>query len=259
MSPGAYTIRFSGRDGRVALTETQLYVIRVLTEPSGSISTPYPLYRWSAVTGVDSYTLRVVRESDGAVLHQQTYAAAAVCSGATCSVNPQVFLPAGGYRWWIQMKLATRPGPWSESLAFDTKLPAPTLIAPGDGYQSSTPTYQWTPVDGAQSYTLRVGGSTNVDETYGPEVCTSGICTVTPGTSLESGGYNWWVYATNEAGAGNSSVTRQFAVPAGPACNDNMCFDNLNACEAGCAGGTCERRITCGGPAPEAAHKCFCN
>ena len=89
----------------------------------------------------------------------------------------------------------------------------PTLISP-DSQAGITPTYQWTPVGGAEDYAIFVGAE---DESEPPKIsgyftvdCTT-ECSFTPNVELTiNKTYLWWVAGRNGEGLGEPSETKTF-------------------------------------------------
>jgi hypothetical protein len=94
---------------------------------------------------------------------------------------------------------------------------AATLVSP-NGTSGSTPPFSWNAVSNATSYYLWVNDSdsTRIQTwfTAAQAGCASGtgICTVTPGTSLSDGSYIWWIQTENDFGRGPWSQGMNFSV-----------------------------------------------
>jgi hypothetical protein len=95
---------------------------------------------------------------------------------------------------------------------------AATLVSPTGIITTTTPTYTWNAVSGATSYQLYVYDSTGVKinqwYTASRAGCPSGTgnCSVTPSTSLASGGVTWWIQTWNSVGYGPWSSGRSFTI-----------------------------------------------
>ena len=93
-----------------------------LVSPSGVTANTTPAYTWSNVNAATWYYLWVSKVNDDGTLttvHSQWYDAAAVCSGATCSITPVgVTLSGGNYQWWIQTWNDGGYGPWTSPTNF---------------------------------------------------------------------------------------------------------------------------------------------
>jgi len=138
---------------------------------------------------------------------------------------------------------------------------APTGLDPvGTVYDTTRPTFAWTTVPSAKSYTLYVqyaGGGEVVQRWIGivPTAFTADV-DLPLDVDLQ------WKVKGEAKGctAGPYSTPLQFLLrnsppPPNSDCPNLACFPNQGACESACIDGTCERRINCGGAT---AYKCFC-
>lgn len=95
---------------------------------------------------------------------------------------------------------------------------AVTLVSPSGTIYENTPTYQWNAIADASWYYLFVNDSTgkkiNTWYTSQEVGCESGtgICSITPTTSLALGNGTWWVQTWNDDGSGPWSEGSQFTV-----------------------------------------------
>jgi hypothetical protein len=188
-----------------------------LISPSGSSGNNAPTYTWNEVSGSTWYYLWVDGPS-GNVIKQWYTSAQANCNGSTCSITPSVSLSAGSHTWWIQTWNTAGFGPWSNSMTFSVSAPiAATLVSPSGSAGSNIPTYTWNQVNGSTWYYLWVNGpSGNVIKqwyTSAQANCNGTTCSVTPGTTLGSGAYSWWIQTWNSVGYGPWSNRMDFSVP----------------------------------------------
>ena len=86
------------------------------------------------------------------------------------------------------------PGGGTNSLA------APGLSGPSGVENSNTPTFQWSPVQGATGYGLFVYYAINGLVTIISPVAVSGTSYVLPDFTFSTGPYLWWVVAFDDAG-----------------------------------------------------------
>jgi hypothetical protein len=197
--------------------------------PSGTITLSTPTYSWSAVQTATAYSLWVDDASAVGKI-QQVYSANQLGCGTgagTCSITPAVALVAGAGHWWVKATNAVGDGPWSADRPF-TVTPmvkaavplGPTLLAPLGTTSSNTPTFTWSAVPTATSYTVWVDDKTQVGKIQQVYSATqlgcaagTGKCSVTPNVVLAAGQGSWWVKATNTAGDGPWSEAGSFAVP----------------------------------------------
>lgn len=102
--------------------------------------------------------------------------------------------------------------------------PAATLISPGEGISTASPTFTWKAVSQASRYYLWVddtssggGGKIRTWLTSSEAGCADGqeTCAVTPTTVLASGSAVWWIQTWNEFGEGPWSDGKVFSVSTG--------------------------------------------
>jgi len=99
-------------------------------------------------------------------------------------------------------------------------LTAPTPIAPTGTTPSATPTFSWSAVAGATSYTLWVDDARTqgkiqqvVDAAAVGCAAGTGTCALAPGVTLATGAGTWWVQASHAGGTSPWSAGRPFTVP----------------------------------------------
>ncbi len=207
-------LTFGAVGDRFAMAQTVPGATTVIA-PSGAGQSPTPTFRWTAVAGVTWYLLWV-DDSTGTRINQWYTSAAANCTGGTgeCSVSPSTVLSEGAVTTWVQTWNNAGYGPWSAGLAsrVGSGVPAPpgavTLLTPIGAGQSSTPTYSWAAVANSTWYFLYV------DDTTGARIRSwyrdtelgcgggTGICSITPQTTLSPGAVETWVQSWNDSGAG---------------------------------------------------------
>jgi hypothetical protein len=186
-----------------------------LVSPSGDIGSNYtPTYTWNAVSSVTYYQLTIQGPS-GTIL-DQWYGDSTICSAGVCTVTPPVTLGSSNHTWWVRTWNPAGYGPWSTGLSFSTiPLAAATLVSPTGTISSHTPTYTWNQVSGATWYYLWVNGpsGTVINQWYDAAIiCSGGICSITPSTTLASGAHTWWIQTWNPAGYGLWSSAANFTV-----------------------------------------------
>ena len=129
----------------------------VASGPAGTVNEPRPNFAWTPVDRASSYTLHVLRVSDEAVVLRQT-------DIRGTNFTPSDPLPTGiPLRWKVKGESDCGPGPYSNQLFFDiqgvTACPpnqAPVAEGPAGVIGTATPTFSWSAVPGAASYTLYV-------------------------------------------------------------------------------------------------------
>jgi hypothetical protein len=197
----------------------------ILIEPTDTIATSTPTFRWQPQACATFYQLWV-NDSTGNRI-KQWYTAEEVfdAESGECLIDPGVSLGGGSCTWWVRGWSEQRGnGPWSEAQIFivDMPLTPPVLESPEGPIDTSTPTYTWQPVESATWYQLWVNDSTGnrikrwytSAETFDP---LTGACSVTPEVTLAPGNGRWWVRAWSEiAGLGPWSDEQAFSVEAAP-------------------------------------------
>lgn len=214
------------------------------TSPSpGTTSSPGPVQAsstvtlsWGASAGATYYDLGVVDVATGSFVVNTT----------TTSASYVATLTAGKtYRWNVAAGNAAGLSPYTTVIYFQTPtslLPAPTLTGPSDGATgvSTTPTFSWSTVSGANRYWLICSTSlsdlpTDPNATSCPNCVSFGLSGNTDQTSytppttfpylgttrtLNAGTlYYWKVQGWNTSGPqqGNYSSVRTFTTSASPA------------------------------------------
>ena len=187
--------------------------------PTGTIVESAPVFSWSAVTDSTWYYLWVDGPSGDTIL-REWYRSSDVADGGLCSINPQLSLTNGTYKWWVKTYNGNGHGPWSSAMTFlfdSTVSPVKaTLVSPSGATGDADPTYCWDR-DGASTwYQLWVNdssGTTKVKQWYRSEVvCSGSSCSVTPAQSLANGNHRWWIRTWNENATGPWSDAVNFTV-----------------------------------------------
>lgn len=92
-----------------------------------------------------------------------------------------------------------------------------TLISPNGNITDTRPEYRWNQVAGAEWYYLWVNapsGNGFIKQWHlASNVCTSGICSVTPDVNLSPGNHTWWIRTWNAGGYGPWSAAMSFSLP----------------------------------------------
>jgi hypothetical protein len=169
--------------------------------PSGTLGAAAPIFSWSAVPGAESYTLYVLDASDDSVVLRET-------ALTETSFTPDAALPTNvDLRWKVKAESACGPGPYSPSVVFriaDGPCPpgaAPAPLAPSGPVSTATPTFTWTAVPGASSYTLYVLEVS--DESVVLRQAGMFGTSFTPGSPLPADtGLRWKVKAESACGPG---------------------------------------------------------
>lgn len=109
--------------------------------PFGEVAVDKPGFSWTEVARAEWYYMVIMNESNTPVL-QRWYPANLICNGAMCTVNNQITLANGSYRWWIVgWNQVAGLGYWSSEAAFTVAVPAAPLTDIGDpGLETIAPT-----------------------------------------------------------------------------------------------------------------------
>ena len=195
-----------------------------LVSPKLTIGTSKPTFIWNPVAGSTEYRLKVVNINNPYhPVIDQLYDSVEVLSNSRCSIEPDVVLAPGTYKWWIQARNYKGYGQWSNymSFKFASILPGKaTLISPKLTTGTSKPTYIWNPVAGSTEYHLKVVDINNPNYPVidmwndSEEVLSNSRCSIKPDEVLDSGiTYRWWIQARNSNGDGpwSNSMSFKFA------------------------------------------------
>jgi Leucine-rich repeat (LRR) protein len=188
-----------------------------LFSPSGTIIDSTPTYKWKPVATATLYRLTVKSET-GTLVFTQLVSASTACSSGLCSYTSSTPLPQGDYKFKVSAKNLIGWGPASAWMNFKYGPPdAPTLISPSDFISDTTPTYKWNVSDGAIRYKLIVYSHTTSSTVvfanlHYSSICSGGVCSYTPTTTLSAGKYHFTVRAYNIVGWGPVSTWKVFDV-----------------------------------------------
>jgi hypothetical protein len=196
----SWTVSAVTGDGQAAAAQppNEFAVIPVPTpqSPSGISDFDAPTFTWSAVPGASGYDLQVFDTTTG-----------------TTAINTQVnsnnsYVPSlplnnlDTYVWTVSAYInATNHGlpyasPPSGSVYFTVNLDvAPVPIAPANeaDITTTTPTFEWSPVNGAVSYQITIVDFSEIPST--PTVLSELQPSYTPSVPLPNGYYQWSVQA----------------------------------------------------------------
>ena len=90
-----------------------------LVSPKSVISTTKPTFIWNPVAGSTEYRLKVVNINNPYhPVINQWYDSVEVLSNSRCSIESDVVLAPGIYKWWIQTRNYKGYGPWSNYMSF---------------------------------------------------------------------------------------------------------------------------------------------
>ena len=188
--------------------------VPVLAAPAnGSFtSDATPDFDWNDVSGATSYTIQIDNNSD--------FSSPEVTSSpAVSAFTPGSNLANGTQYWRVLATNAYGSSAYSSSWNFSIgSAPGiPTLLSPANTGLTTdqTPTFDWSDVTSATSYTILVDNNSDFSS---PEINQSpAASTYTPGSNLALGTYYWKVLATNSYGSSAYSGSWSLSIGAAPA------------------------------------------
>jgi hypothetical protein len=201
-----------------------------LGTPTGTIASDMPTFNWSAVSGALRYDLWVYDATTSAYTIQVSP------SGTSYTVTAaQALTPGHTYRWWVRaLDNSGNLTGWSAQGNFSVAaLAAPTATAPGGTITTTTPTFTWTTVSGANHYDLWVDRYNASNSTWISQVVRltnvggGTSYTLTAAQALQPGAnYRFWIGAVSTNGQGetwsNPSAGQLFTIAAPVATALNM-------------------------------------
>jgi len=191
-----------------------------LIAPSGTItSTNSPDYQWAEVAGALEYYLEVYKSSMFQPI--STSVSTAYCNGGVCTY-PGIRLASGIYQFRVKARNQTGWGSFSAWKVFiidyrQALLPPPSLISPNGIINTSTPSFRWNKVTGAEEYDLLVisglNGSVVINQRVSAANCSNDICSYATVSPLVKGSYSFKVRSIDSQGrAGSYSSPLTFRV-----------------------------------------------
>jgi PKD repeat protein len=202
--------------------------------PNATVANPTPKFEWGSVADASSYTLLVRKTEEQVTLLQEARIAGE-------SFVPHVTLPADvDLDWQVRAENEVGPGPDSPPMPFRIERdPAgPPVAAPAAAWPLGTtrlarPTFRWTAVPGATTYTLQAATTSGLSAVL-EHASISGTAFV-PFADLPAGVPLFWtVRAENVAGAGPWSQPAHFSIDPNDA--PAVTITHAGTCDAtGCA------------------------
>jgi hypothetical protein len=192
-----------------------------LVGPAIAVSTTTPTYTWNAVYGATDYDIYTLVNGIGKTVSYTAGAAHCASGTGTCYATPAIAEQFGTSIYWVvKAKNSGGKTPWSSSMTFAIMNPAvqPTLVGPSVSVTTTSPTYTWNAVYGAEFYDFYTdikGVQSTVSYSAADAHCASGIgtCYITPATPLTPGDMVYWlVKAKNVTGSTPWSTSNQFKV-----------------------------------------------
>jgi hypothetical protein len=195
--------------------------VPTLISPSGTIGDSTPTYKWNKVATATKYKLYVYSVGAGALVLEKEVGSGA-CMYGVCKYTSPTPLSMGNYRFKVRAYNPLGWGPSSTWMKFRYGRPAaPVLIAPKGFTSDTTPTYTWTPSDGALRYKLLVYSHKTSSAVFTANlhysaICSAKVCSYTPKMGLSAGKYHFSVRAYNKAGWGPVSKWLVFELVVNP-------------------------------------------
>lgn len=173
------------------------------SEPSGSIDSQNPTFRWSSVPSATSYRLKV-RQNGVIVPGGDVQTSATSATVAALAVN-------NAYTWTVRAANSNGEGPPSPERTFNVVPLAPkptvrpTVVGPEGCISDATPMLEWSAVPDAVKYYLVVYAVTPSGDSLIVNDVNVSDTSYQFGYEL-AGTYRWKVKGTNGSGAGPYSV-----------------------------------------------------
>ncbi len=170
-------------------------------------------FEFNQIANATAFELEL--SDSGGVISTESFAAATICTGGSCSAPSATGLGGGDYLWRVRGKNPAGSGPWSSLTAFSIYTSVPglaTLIGPSGERFDDTPTYRWFGVGGATGYRLEVKNQAGFPQDYSANSICTGSCAVEPPNVLPPGVHEWRVRAENPLGVGAFTAYQPFEV-----------------------------------------------
>jgi hypothetical protein len=187
-------------------------VLKTAPLQGANLSSGLVSFAWQPDPDARAYETYV--DGPGSYVDYQSWPAAEVCSGGTCSVD--LLLPANGqYTWYLRGMGQAGAGPWGPNdaggnvgaVTFSVNAGQPGQVlktAPLGGTVSGLPiSFRWQAEANASSYRLYVSGPNFIhDRTYPEhEICAAGTCEALVMPDF-NGDYTWYLQGISAAGGG---------------------------------------------------------
>ncbi len=167
----------------------------IILSPTGPGFNMQPVFQWQALPGATGYQL-FVRD-----LVTNAIALNPVNVSAT-SYTPASSLPSSDYRWWVRASNNSGvTGSWSLPMDFNVG-GKPRVLTPSSTTSDRTPTFSWTPVQGADHYELWVSKRDGTGVVINLTNITA--TSYTPLSTMIPYEYRVWVRAVTPTGAFSS-------------------------------------------------------
>jgi hypothetical protein len=169
----------------------------IANSPSGVTGSQLPTFTWTGVAGVTSYWLWINDQTTNtaAVVSQQNL------TGSSYTLTGGL-TPGHSYTWWIGAANGSTTA-WSASQTFTIPaLAAPVALGPSGTISTTTPTFSWNAVSGADHYDVWVNNvTTGVRQVVRNQDVTGTALTLSAAQALQTGDmYVFWVAAVSTNG-----------------------------------------------------------
>lgn len=180
-----------------------------------------PTFEWSDIDGASWYQLYVT--GPGGVKLNKWYVRLSICTGGTCSINPNLALTNGNYQWWVLPFGPAGSGGWAGPANFTISgSTAITSTQPVLGnvidVNTSTPSFGWQAVNGATQYRLWISGSGGLkfDKWLNVGATCPSTCAWNDPVILTNGAYTWYIQAYGPGGTSLWSNAGNFTIAIPP-------------------------------------------
>jgi hypothetical protein len=153
-----------------------------------------------AVLAAWKYRVQVSRDNTFSTLYNNTDSSVTTVGTEQACWTPTKGYEDGTYYWRVAMKDGNdRLGDYSAPAQFTKEYPVTTLVSPTSGSSAAeTPTFVWTPVNGAASYKLEVSTSPTFSPLY--DSVTTNNTRYTPTKVYANQNYYWRVAIVDDDG-----------------------------------------------------------
>lgn len=164
------------------------FQIRVLDlrSPAGTVLASKPVLEFQSIPNAQSYVAEVYQGTKR--LKSYTIKPTS-CDGVICSFQTTSALTSGNYQWRLRAKVDGVYTPFSDFLTFTVA--ELKLTAPIGNITTTTPTFSWSEIPGAEGYNLTVKNNLGEEFVIDNPLSTNSY----DGLTLDEGSYTWQVSA----------------------------------------------------------------
>ena len=211
-SSNAATNGLGGPTTNATIMVTPTADIPSLLAPSGAVTSTMPTFQWSPAANAAGYYVAIKDDTT------DTYPLLPTKVTNPYYIPTITFVPGQLYEWGVQgFNSSGQTGLWTNSAFFGVNIPsgvgASTLLAPLGTVTTTTPTFRWSAINGADGYFLAVKDDTTGSYPIAPTFV-SGTSYTPNFDFLESHSYEWGVQAVGAMGrTGSWTISSFFNVP----------------------------------------------